>query len=96
MLACARRGATPKAIQELAGHTDLSVTLRYMHLAPAHLTDAVHLLDLRGSETPFGEPRKMPAENQRPRKMESLRNPEWAHQDSNLEPTGYEPAALTN
>ena len=29
------RGAPPKAIQELAGHRDLSTTLRYMHLSPA-------------------------------------------------------------
>ena len=41
----ALRGAVPKAIQELAGHTTLAVTLRYMHLAPSALRDAVRLLD---------------------------------------------------
>jgi integrase len=41
----AMRGAVPKAIQELAGHTTLAVTLRYMHLAPSALRDAIQLLD---------------------------------------------------
>ncbi len=41
----ALRGAVPKAIQELAGHTTLAVTLRYMHLAPSALRDAIQLLD---------------------------------------------------
>ena len=35
----AMRGAAPKAIQELAGHSTLSMTLRYMHLAPSALCD---------------------------------------------------------
>ena len=43
----AMRGAVPKAIQELAGHTTLTVTLRYMHLAPSALRDAIRLLDDR-------------------------------------------------
>ena len=41
----AMRGAVPKAIQELAGHTTLNVTLRYMHLAPGALHDAIRLLN---------------------------------------------------
>lgn len=42
----AQRGASPKAIQELLGHSTIGVTLRYMHLAPSHLREAVALLDL--------------------------------------------------
>jgi integrase len=42
----AMRGAAPKAIQELAGHSTLSMTLRYMHLAPSALREAISLLDL--------------------------------------------------
>ncbi len=43
------RGAAPKAIQELAGHSTLAMTLRYMHLAPSALREAIGLLD-------FGQP----------------------------------------
>jgi hypothetical protein len=40
----------PKAIQELARHTSLGVTQRYMHLCPDHRREAIELLDAR----PFG------------------------------------------
>jgi integrase len=49
----AMRGAPPKAIQELAGHADLSTTLRYMHLTPAARHEAIALLNDRRSI--FGE-----------------------------------------
>jgi integrase len=39
------RGAPARAIQELAGHRDLSTTQRYMHLSPAALDAAIHLID---------------------------------------------------
>ena len=45
----AMRGAAPKAIQALAGHSTLSMTLRYMHLAPSALCEAIDLLN-------FGQP----------------------------------------
>jgi hypothetical protein len=45
----AMRGAAPKAIQELVGHCTLTMTLRYMHLAPSALTEAIGLLN-------FGQP----------------------------------------
>jgi integrase len=41
----AMRGASAKAIQELAGHKDLTTTQIYMHLSPAALEDAISLLD---------------------------------------------------
>jgi len=39
------RSAPAKAIQELAGHTTLAVTQRYMHLSPAEREGAIRLLD---------------------------------------------------
>ncbi len=44
----AMRGAPARAIQELAGHSELGVTQRYMHLSPAALDAAIQLLDRRG------------------------------------------------
>ena len=48
----AMRGAPARAIQELAGHQDLSTTQRYMHLSPAAIESAIRLLD--GAKTDQG------------------------------------------
>ncbi len=42
----AQRGASPKAIQELLGHSEMGTTMRYMHLAPAHHREAIALLQM--------------------------------------------------
>ena len=44
------RGAPAKAIQELAGHADLTTTMRYMHLSPAARQDAIALLNARDEQ----------------------------------------------
>ena len=51
----ARRGAPARAIQELAGHQDLSTTQHYMHLSPAAIEGAIRLLDLAGSVVVGGD-----------------------------------------
>lgn len=51
----ALRGAPAKAIQELAGHKDLSTTLRYMHLSPAALNSAIELLEPVGEGQVVGD-----------------------------------------
>ena len=51
----AMRGAPPRAIQELAGHRELGMTQRYMHLSPAALDHAIRLLDQPFSVQSFGD-----------------------------------------
>ncbi len=51
-------GAPAKAIQELAGHAELTTTMRYMHLSPAARSTAIGLLngvDRRGLRGDLGE-----------------------------------------
>ena len=49
------RGAPARAIQELAGHSDLTMTQRYMHLSPAALDSAIRLLDQPLTVQSFGD-----------------------------------------
>ena len=51
----AMKGAPPRAIQELAGHRELSMTQRYMHLSPAALESAIRLLDQPFGAQSFGD-----------------------------------------
>ncbi len=51
----AMRGAPARAIQELAGHKDLSTSQRYMHLTPAALESAIRLLDQPSGLRNFGD-----------------------------------------
>lgn len=50
----AMRGAPARAIQELAGHRDISTTQRYMHLSPAALDAAIRLLDSPAARPGWG------------------------------------------
>jgi site-specific recombinase XerD len=51
----AMRGAPARAIQELAGHQDLTTTQRYMHLSPAAVESAIRLLDQPVPRSGFGD-----------------------------------------
>jgi len=51
----AMRGAPARAIQELAGHRDLSTTQRYMHLSPAAVQSAIRLLEQPEPHRAYGD-----------------------------------------
>ncbi len=51
----AMRGAPARAIQELAGHKNLSTTQRYMHLSPAAIEAAIRLLEMPSPTKNFGD-----------------------------------------
>jgi len=51
----AMRGAPARAIQELAGHSSLSTTQRYMHLSPAAIEGAIRLLEEPGMIPGLGD-----------------------------------------
>jgi len=68
----AMKGAVPRQIQELAGHKDLSTTMRYMHLSPLSRRQAIQLLDapVPGKHTGNGARKSREFAN-------SLRKKEW-------------------
>ncbi len=43
-------GVDITTVSKLLGHKTLTMTLRYSHLAPKHLQDAVNMLNLTGKE----------------------------------------------
>src|SRR5262249_51620458 len=50
------KGVDIRTTQELLGHADIRMTLRYSHLSPSHLLDAVEkLLDGTGTTTGTSE-----------------------------------------
>jgi site-specific recombinase XerD len=42
---CSHLAMPARAIQELAGHANLTTTMRYMHLTPAAVDSAIRLLE---------------------------------------------------
>ena len=49
------KGAPVRAIQELAGHKDITTTQRYMHLSPAAVASAIRLLENRNPVSESGD-----------------------------------------
>jgi len=57
------KGAPPRAIQELVGHQSITVTNRYMHLAPGELRNAIALLDRSARPARSANPGQQVANN---------------------------------
>lgn len=51
----AMQGCPARAIQELAGHTDLATTQRYMHLSPSAIEEGIRLLETRNRSSRLGD-----------------------------------------
>jgi len=49
-------GIDPATIKELLGHKDLTMTLRYAHLAPSRRVNALAVLDGNPTRSSGGEP----------------------------------------
>ncbi len=54
----AAEGAPPLAIQELAGHSHITTTMKYMHLSPTTRGAAIALLDRAWDEAAQGGHRR--------------------------------------
>ena len=54
-LGFAMRGAPTKAIQELAGHSTIATTQKYMHLSPNIRNDAIKLLEMQSLGNSWAE-----------------------------------------
>lgn len=44
-------GVDIRSVQTLLGHRDITMTMRYSHLSPAHLREAISTLGARGPRT---------------------------------------------
>ena len=99
-------GAHPKAIQTQLGHSSITVTMdRYGHLSPSDQDDIAARLGTRHQAANQAYVDRMwtdPGSAGQAGASRFARHPsaqgflEWARQDSNLRPTDYESAALTN
>jgi site-specific recombinase XerD len=54
------RGATLKVIQELLGHSTITMTMRYAHLAPRVSREAVRMLDEDAPTNAFSPEQRQP------------------------------------
>ena len=52
-------GVDIRTVQQLLGHFRLRMTMRYSHLSPAHLMDAVQRVGTNLAQTKFGKNRKV-------------------------------------
>jgi Phage integrase family len=45
------QGTPLRTVQELLGHADIRMTIRYAHLSPSHLAEAVTAIEALGCES---------------------------------------------
>jgi integrase len=92
-------GVDLRTVQELMGHKSIITTMRYAHLAPKHLAEAIERLVVPATSTATSTralSRKSATRDPQANALQGKADKWWAQQDSNLRPTDYESAALTN
>jgi Phage integrase family len=81
-------GVDLRTVQELMGHKSIVTTMRYAHLAPTHLSEAIgRLVAPTSSKALVRKSRKL---NSEAKVLQGKVDSWWAQQDSNLRPTDYE------
>ncbi|MFW6160744.1 MAG: tyrosine-type recombinase/integrase [Acidobacteriota bacterium] len=63
-------GCNIRTVQQLMGHKDIKMTMRYSHLSRAHLQEAVESLDM--SWTPYGHQKGFRGSSQKDKDVEKL------------------------
>jgi integrase len=89
------RGVPLLTVSKLMGHETPTMTLRYAHLAPGHLLDAVRNLDAAPTASEAGEIQERVAPGAAPG-IGRRKKPQWRRPESNRGPRDYETLALAN
>jgi len=90
------KGVDIRTVQELLGHKTIVMTLRYVHLSPAHQLDAVQRLVHRASDTTTDtkSPAREPPKRDPAQTVDFTEKKKWAGSESNTRHKDFQSFAL--